>query len=86
MDLCISLVPSDVLMLSLLPSPQTELPPSYSPWMDIAHELPQLIASHQLRARIHQVHVTASSFGVLLNFNLMQPGLQRSMQSKPIVL
>ncbi|XP_042742175.1 indoleamine 2,3-dioxygenase 2-like isoform X5 [Lagopus leucura] len=42
-------------MLSLLPSPQTELPPSYSPWMDIAQELPQLIASHQLRARIHQM-------------------------------
>lgn len=54
--------------------------------MDIAQELPQLIASHQLRARIHQVHVTASGFGVLLNFNLMQLGLQRSMQSKPIVL
>uniref|UniRef100_A0A8C9LE56 Indoleamine 2,3-dioxygenase 2 n=1 Tax=Pavo cristatus TaxID=9049 RepID=A0A8C9LE56_PAVCR len=45
----------DVLMPSLLPSPQTELPPSYSPWMDIAHELPKLIASHQLRACIHQM-------------------------------
>uniref|UniRef100_A0A8C9FV71 I23O2 dioxygenase n=1 Tax=Pavo cristatus TaxID=9049 RepID=A0A8C9FV71_PAVCR len=39
----------------LLPSPLTELPPSYSPWMDIAHELPKLIASHQLRACIHQM-------------------------------
>ncbi|XP_040507474.1 indoleamine 2,3-dioxygenase 2 isoform X1 [Gallus gallus] len=45
----------DVLTPSLLPSPQTELPPSYSVWMDIAHELPQLIASRQLRARIHQM-------------------------------
>ncbi|NXL94571.1 I23O2 dioxygenase, partial [Alectura lathami] len=39
----------------LLPSPLTELPAPYGPWMDIAHELPQLIASHRLRARIHQM-------------------------------
>ncbi|NXJ16209.1 I23O2 dioxygenase, partial [Odontophorus gujanensis] len=39
----------------LLPNPLTELPPPYGPWMDIAHELPQLIASHQLRARIRQM-------------------------------
>uniref|UniRef100_A0A8D2MB80 Indoleamine 2,3-dioxygenase 2 n=1 Tax=Zonotrichia albicollis TaxID=44394 RepID=A0A8D2MB80_ZONAL len=26
-----------------------------SPWMDIAHELPQLITSHQLRSRVHQM-------------------------------
>ncbi|XP_058715054.1 indoleamine 2,3-dioxygenase 2-like isoform X3 [Poecile atricapillus] len=33
----------------------TELPAPYGPWMDIAHELPQLIASHQLRSRVHQM-------------------------------
>ncbi|XP_068891794.1 indoleamine 2,3-dioxygenase 2-like isoform X1 [Aphelocoma coerulescens] len=39
----------------LLPDPLTELPASYGPWMDIAHELPQLIMSHQLRSRVHQM-------------------------------
>ncbi|NWZ86360.1 I23O2 dioxygenase, partial [Poecile atricapillus] len=39
----------------LLPDPLTELPAPYGPWMDIAHELPQLIASHQLRSRVHQM-------------------------------
>ncbi|NWW59698.1 I23O2 dioxygenase, partial [Ifrita kowaldi] len=39
----------------LLPDPLTELPAPYSPWMDIAHELPQLITSHQLRSRVHQM-------------------------------
>ncbi|NWY39974.1 I23O2 dioxygenase, partial [Sylvia atricapilla] len=39
----------------LLPDPLTELPEPYSPWMDIAHELPQLIMSHQLRSRVHQM-------------------------------
>ncbi|XP_015504195.1 indoleamine 2,3-dioxygenase 2 isoform X9 [Parus major] len=32
----------------------TELPAPYGPWMDIARELPQLIASHQLRSRVRQ--------------------------------
>ncbi|NXT68980.1 I23O2 dioxygenase, partial [Chaetops frenatus] len=39
----------------LLPDPLTELPAPYGIWMDIAHELPQLITSHQLRSRIHQM-------------------------------
>ncbi|NWZ42614.1 I23O2 dioxygenase, partial [Brachypodius atriceps] len=39
----------------LLPDPLTELPAPYSPWMDIAHDLPQLITSHQLRSRVHQM-------------------------------
>ncbi|NXH90849.1 I23O2 dioxygenase, partial [Edolisoma coerulescens] len=39
----------------LLPDPLTELPAPYGPWMDIAHELPQLIRSHQLRSRVHQM-------------------------------
>ncbi|NWH92488.1 I23O2 dioxygenase, partial [Aegithalos caudatus] len=39
----------------LLPDPLTELPAPYGPWMDIAHELPQLILSHQLRSRVHQM-------------------------------
>uniref|UniRef100_A0A672UAG8 Indoleamine 2,3-dioxygenase 2 n=1 Tax=Strigops habroptila TaxID=2489341 RepID=A0A672UAG8_STRHB len=40
------------------PSPlstKTELPAPYGPWMEIAHNLPQLITSHQLRSRVHQV-------------------------------
>ncbi|NWR42423.1 I23O2 dioxygenase, partial [Regulus satrapa] len=39
----------------LLPDPLTELPAAYGPWMDIAHELPQLITSQQLRSRVHQM-------------------------------
>nr|XP_047903269.1 indoleamine 2,3-dioxygenase 2 [Anser cygnoides] len=39
----------------LLPSPLTELPAPYGPWMEIARELPQLIASHRLRSRVHQM-------------------------------
>ncbi|KAI1230033.1 hypothetical protein IHE44_0010419, partial [Lamprotornis superbus] len=39
----------------LLPDPLTELPAPYSPWMDLARELPQLITSHQLRSRVHQM-------------------------------
>uniref|UniRef100_A0A8B9NII1 I23O2 dioxygenase n=1 Tax=Accipiter nisus TaxID=211598 RepID=A0A8B9NII1_9AVES len=41
----------------LLPDPLTELPEPYGPWMEIAHDLPQLIASHQLRSQVHQVPV-----------------------------
>ncbi|NWS86686.1 I23O2 dioxygenase, partial [Toxostoma redivivum] len=39
----------------LLPDPLTELPAPYSPWMDLAQELPQLISSHQLRSRVQQM-------------------------------
>ncbi|XP_009702896.1 PREDICTED: indoleamine 2,3-dioxygenase 2-like, partial [Cariama cristata] len=39
----------------LLPEPLTELPAPYGPWMEIAHDLPQLIASHQLRSQVHQM-------------------------------
>ncbi|KAM7028641.1 indoleamine 2,3-dioxygenase 2-like isoform 6-T6 [Acridotheres tristis] len=39
----------------LLPDPLTELPAPYSPWMDLARELPQLITGHQLRSRVHQM-------------------------------
>uniref|UniRef100_A0A8B9NIB4 I23O2 dioxygenase n=1 Tax=Accipiter nisus TaxID=211598 RepID=A0A8B9NIB4_9AVES len=39
----------------LLPDPLTELPEPYGPWMEIAHDLPQLIASHQLRSQVHQM-------------------------------
>ncbi|NXG60224.1 I23O2 dioxygenase, partial [Hemiprocne comata] len=39
----------------LLPCPLTELPAPYGPWMEIAHDLPQLITSHQLRSRVHQM-------------------------------
>ncbi|KAM7080867.1 LOW QUALITY PROTEIN: indoleamine 2,3-dioxygenase 2-like [Ciconia maguari] len=33
----------------------TELPAPYGPWMEIAHDLPQLIASRQLRSQVHQM-------------------------------
>ncbi|NXJ67267.1 I23O2 dioxygenase, partial [Rostratula benghalensis] len=39
----------------LLPDPLTELPAPYGPWMEIAQDLPQLIASRQLRSRVHQM-------------------------------
>ncbi|NXJ89016.1 I23O2 dioxygenase, partial [Corythaixoides concolor] len=39
----------------LLPDPLTELPAPYGPWMEIAHALPQLIASRQLRSQVHQM-------------------------------
>ncbi|NXQ04433.1 I23O2 dioxygenase, partial [Vidua macroura] len=39
----------------LLPDPLTELPAPYGPWMDMARELPQLITSHRLRPRVHQM-------------------------------
>ncbi|XP_071585246.1 indoleamine 2,3-dioxygenase 2 isoform X3 [Heliangelus exortis] len=37
------------------PAPAPELPAPYSPWMEIAHDLPQLITSHQLRSRVLQM-------------------------------
>uniref|UniRef100_A0A7M4DXS1 Indoleamine 2,3-dioxygenase 2 n=1 Tax=Crocodylus porosus TaxID=8502 RepID=A0A7M4DXS1_CROPO len=33
---------------------QTELPAPYRPWMDLARSLPDLIATRQLRAHVHQ--------------------------------
>uniref|UniRef100_A0A8C0B6S2 I23O2 dioxygenase n=1 Tax=Buteo japonicus TaxID=224669 RepID=A0A8C0B6S2_9AVES len=33
----------------------TELPEPYGPWMEIAHDLPQLIANHRLRSQVHQM-------------------------------
>ncbi|KAM6035030.1 indoleamine 2,3-dioxygenase 2 isoform 1-T1 [Theristicus caerulescens] len=39
-----------------LPSSRpSELPAPYGPWMEIAHDLPQLIASHRLRSQVHQM-------------------------------
>lgn len=37
--------------------PQAELPAPYGPWMEIARDLPQLITSRRLRARVHRVPV-----------------------------
>ena len=34
---------------------QRELPGHYSPWMEIANRLPQLIESRQLRAQVNEV-------------------------------
>ncbi|NWI60721.1 I23O2 dioxygenase, partial [Calyptomena viridis] len=39
----------------LLPDPLTELPAPYGPWMEVAHELPQLIKSRRLRSRVQQI-------------------------------
>ncbi|NP_001229652.1 indoleamine 2,3-dioxygenase 2 [Ornithorhynchus anatinus] len=39
----------------LLPNPLTELPDDYRPWMEIASNLPQLIESCQLRARVDKM-------------------------------
>ncbi|NXO01503.1 I23O2 dioxygenase, partial [Rhinopomastus cyanomelas] len=39
----------------LLPQPLTELPAPYSPWMEVAQDLPELIASHRLRSRVQQM-------------------------------
>ncbi|XP_064031557.1 indoleamine 2,3-dioxygenase 2 [Pogoniulus pusillus] len=39
----------------LLPHPLTELPAPYAPWMEIAQDLPQLIASRRLRSRVQQM-------------------------------
>ncbi|OPJ83876.1 indoleamine 2,3-dioxygenase 2 [Patagioenas fasciata monilis] len=39
----------------LLPDPLAELPAPYGPWMEVARDLPQLVASHRLRSRVHQM-------------------------------
>ncbi|XP_053222792.1 indoleamine 2,3-dioxygenase 2 isoform X3 [Podarcis raffonei] len=39
----------------LLPNPLKDLPPFYSPWMEIAHSLPHLIENHQLRSQVNKV-------------------------------
>uniref|UniRef100_A0A671TD34 Indoleamine 2,3-dioxygenase 2-like n=1 Tax=Sinocyclocheilus anshuiensis TaxID=1608454 RepID=A0A671TD34_9TELE len=39
----------------ILPEPLTDLPLYYKPWMDIARNVPELISSHSLRLRIHNM-------------------------------
>uniref|UniRef100_A0A8C1LWC7 Indoleamine 2,3-dioxygenase 1 n=1 Tax=Cyprinus carpio TaxID=7962 RepID=A0A8C1LWC7_CYPCA len=39
----------------ILPEPLRDLPVYYKPWMDIARNVPELISSHSLRLRIHDV-------------------------------
>ncbi|XP_048836054.1 indoleamine 2,3-dioxygenase 1 isoform X1 [Brienomyrus brachyistius] len=46
----------------ILPAPQTELPTYYRPWMDIAQSVPQLVQSHTLRSRVHQMPLLESHF------------------------
>lgn len=56
--LCPSCCPSALpICIHTPPLPQAELPAPYGPWMEIAHDLPQLVTSHQLRSRVHQVPV-----------------------------
>ncbi|XP_025133922.3 indoleamine 2,3-dioxygenase 2 isoform X7 [Bubalus bubalis] len=46
----------------LLPSPLRELPGHYSPWMEIANRLPQLIESRQLRAQVNEMPLLNCQF------------------------
>ncbi|XP_062995266.1 indoleamine 2,3-dioxygenase 2-like [Elgaria multicarinata webbii] len=46
----------------LLPNPLKELPPFYSPWMEIAHKLPSLIESHQLRSHVNKMPLLSSQY------------------------
>ncbi|XP_067269128.1 indoleamine 2,3-dioxygenase 1 [Pseudorasbora parva] len=39
----------------ILPEPLADLPVHYKPWMDIARNLPELISSHSLRIKIHDI-------------------------------
>ncbi|XP_016090739.1 indoleamine 2,3-dioxygenase 1 isoform X2 [Sinocyclocheilus grahami] len=39
----------------ILPEPLRDLPVYYKPWMDIARNVPELISSHSLRLRIHDM-------------------------------
>ncbi|XP_073675156.1 indoleamine 2,3-dioxygenase 1 [Garra rufa] len=39
----------------ILPEPLVDLPLDYKPWMDIARNVPELISSHSLRLRIHDM-------------------------------
>lgn len=39
----------------ILPEPLNDLPLYYKPWMDIARNMPDLISSHSLRLRIHNM-------------------------------
>ncbi|XP_077008681.1 indoleamine 2,3-dioxygenase 2 isoform X3 [Tamandua tetradactyla] len=46
----------------LLPNPLKELPDHYRPWMEIANNLPHLIASHQLRAQVNKMPLLSCQF------------------------
>ncbi|KAH0623110.1 hypothetical protein JD844_031082 [Phrynosoma platyrhinos] len=46
----------------LLPNPLEELPPFYNPWMEIAHQLPNLIENHELRSRVDKMPLLSSQY------------------------
>ncbi|XP_013932001.1 PREDICTED: indoleamine 2,3-dioxygenase 2-like [Thamnophis sirtalis] len=46
----------------LLPNPLKELPPFYSPWMEIAHQLVYLIESHQLRFQVNKMPLLSCQY------------------------
>lgn len=46
----------------LLPNPLKELPDHFRPWMEIANELPHLIESHQLQARVNEMPLLNCQF------------------------
>ncbi|XP_051950553.1 indoleamine 2,3-dioxygenase 2-like [Xyrauchen texanus] len=46
----------------ILPDPLTDLPLYYKPWMDIAKNVPELLSSHSLRRRIHDMPLLETHF------------------------
>ncbi|KAJ8400942.1 hypothetical protein AAFF_G00388990 [Aldrovandia affinis] len=46
----------------ILPEPLAELPPYYQPWMDLARHATDLIHTHTLRSRVHQMPQLDASF------------------------
>ncbi|XP_027979917.1 indoleamine 2,3-dioxygenase 2 [Eumetopias jubatus] len=46
----------------LLPHPLKQLPDYFRPWMEIANELPHLIESHQLQARVNKMPLLNCQF------------------------
>nr|XP_061811530.1 indoleamine 2,3-dioxygenase 2-like [Nerophis lumbriciformis] len=39
----------------ILPEPLQDLPPYYTPWMDIAYRVPELVLTHELRSHINKM-------------------------------
>ncbi|XP_048874564.1 indoleamine 2,3-dioxygenase 2-like isoform X10 [Brienomyrus brachyistius] len=45
----------------VLDDPKTDLPEYYQPWMSIAMDLPQLIQTHQLQHRVHEMPLLSTT-------------------------
>ncbi|XP_054629628.1 indoleamine 2,3-dioxygenase 1 [Dunckerocampus dactyliophorus] len=46
----------------ILPEPLQKLPPYYQPWMDIAHQVPELVLAHELRSRVNKMPQLSTQF------------------------